>query len=244
MEDLEAIQLAENMRLLQEKLAGDAAGLLALNQIASGYRDADTALQRERTNTLTDSLTGMPNRRAFDQDVNWGAAHNPGGFDSNRPVVIGRGLAMYDLDHFKAINDTMGHAQGDRVLRVSAMALRLVHREGDRSYRLGGDEFATLMPLYEPTDPEAGIPKDDPFALMLRQRFMEEVELISDGRYKTILMMNNFGPITDMDKEALEILNTSVGVVTQMGSSVNYPQMLAAADEKMYAMKKARKGGR
>jgi len=70
---------------------------------------------------------------------------------------------------------------------------------------------------------------------------MEEAELLGDGRYKTLLLMNNFGEITAADKSALEILGTSVGVVTEMGDNANMIRMLARADQKMYAMKSARK---
>jgi diguanylate cyclase (GGDEF)-like protein len=145
---------------------------------------------------------------------------------------------MVDLDYFKTINDTMGHAEGDRVLRMSAMALKLLHREGDKVYRLGGDEFATIMPLYEPGEGNS-IPDDGMFAERLKQRFLSEVHLIREGRYKAALMLHGL-ELSDLDKQALDILGASFGVVTELGSVVNYNEMLARADALMFVMKNSR----
>ena len=89
--------------------------------------------------SLTDDLTGLPNRRAF--DVRFG----------NRVRDLQRlggtlGLVLLDLDNFKAINDTHGHPQGDVVLREAARVLRETSREIDHTARYGGEEFALLLP--------------------------------------------------------------------------------------------------
>lgn len=81
----------------------------------------------------TDSLTGVFNRRAFDETCQ--------GLDLHRDTLI----TMIDLDGFKALNDQEGHAQGDRVLRVFAGALSAT-LDGGSVYRLGGDEFALMVP--------------------------------------------------------------------------------------------------
>ncbi|THF85552.1 diguanylate cyclase [Deinococcus sp. KSM4-11] len=88
---------------------------------------------------LTDPLTRLPNRRAFDQDLA-DALSRPE--RQQGPL----GLLITDIDGLKAVNDTQGHERGDELLRTFAAALRAVLREGDRCYRLGGDEFAVLLP--------------------------------------------------------------------------------------------------
>jgi diguanylate cyclase (GGDEF)-like protein len=81
----------------------------------------------------TDELTGLPNRREFNRITE----HRPGRF----PFVI---LAM-DLDGLKQVNDTMGHAAGDDLLRHVASVLQSSLRGGDVVARLGGDEFAAIL---------------------------------------------------------------------------------------------------
>ncbi len=87
----------------------------------------------------TDPLTGVRNRRAFDESlVKMLAAHE------NDEVPLS--VAMLDLDHFKNINDEQGHLTGDRVLQDLAQLLKPSLREGDLLARYGGEEFVVLMP--------------------------------------------------------------------------------------------------
>ncbi len=87
----------------------------------------------------TDSLTGLPNRRAFEGRL----ATATGYFDRYaRPFA----LVMLDVDHFKQFNDTWGHDAGDRVLRHVAETMRSTVREVDVAARLGGEEFVVLLP--------------------------------------------------------------------------------------------------
>lgn len=89
---------------------------------------------------LTDPLTGIGNRRMFDQqlDLEWRRARR-----QNSSV----GLVLVDLDHFKQINDQYGHAQGDLCLQKLATAMNSCFaRAGEVIARLGGDEFVALIP--------------------------------------------------------------------------------------------------
>jgi diguanylate cyclase (GGDEF)-like protein len=92
---------------------------------------------RLRTLTLTDELTGLPNRRSLDVTL-----LDRLGRDRNRPSVAVLGL---DLDGFKMLNDTFGHAAGDTLLRQVATLWSAELRKGDVLARSGGDEFIAVL---------------------------------------------------------------------------------------------------
>jgi diguanylate cyclase (GGDEF)-like protein len=93
---------------------------------------------RERELSLTDSLTGIPNGRSFREkaDLVLAQARRRG-----TPLT----LAFIDLDRFKAVNDTLGHAEGDAVLCAVAVVLQNRLRSSDLYARIGGDEFVVLL---------------------------------------------------------------------------------------------------
>lgn len=98
-----------------------------LNQIARE--------QHWKAGALTDPLTALPNRRAFER-----------GMAALRPADKEAALLIIDLDHFKTVNDTHGHAAGDYVLQQVSMILRAHMRNRDLLSRLGGEELAALLP--------------------------------------------------------------------------------------------------
>lgn len=91
-----------------------------------------------RRAATTDHLTGLPNRRAFLQDAATLCALQA---RRRQPVT----LMMFDLDHFKSINDRFGHATGDEALKVFAQVLNTSMRVTDIMGRLGGEEFAVIV---------------------------------------------------------------------------------------------------
>lgn len=86
-----------------------------------------------------DTLTGLPNRALFNDRLHHALA------DARRHKRF-VALMLLDLDHFKVINDTMGHETGDRLLHEIGARLQQSVREGDTVSRLGGDEFALVFP--------------------------------------------------------------------------------------------------
>ena len=91
--------------------------------------------RRLHEDALTDPLTGLPNRRAWNEVL------------PERLASLAQRLcvALFDLDHFKRINDAHGHAAGDEMLRASGRAIADALRQGDFVARLGGDEFGLLL---------------------------------------------------------------------------------------------------
>jgi diguanylate cyclase (GGDEF)-like protein len=107
-------------------------------ELSRTNRRLETAQAELREMVITDPLTGTRNRRFFDAII--GRELQQHGRDG-RPLSI----VFIDIDRFKAINDTLGHETGDRVLReVAGFLLRNI-READYVFRWGGDEFLVLM---------------------------------------------------------------------------------------------------
>jgi diguanylate cyclase (GGDEF)-like protein len=108
-------------------------GLTGIGAISLTLHHARAArLHRDEANT--DSLTGVLNRRALFSRY------------SETDIVTGLAVVMFDLDHFKLINDRLGHAQGDIVLQSFAQVLRSELRSDDVIARLGGEEFCVILP--------------------------------------------------------------------------------------------------
>ena len=104
--------------------------------IGEDITDARLAHARIEQLAHYDSLTGLPNRSLFRERLDEALAAD----DTRRLAVL-----AIDVDRFKTVNDTLGHAAGDILLREVATRLRGVLRPGDLAARLGGDEFAVLV---------------------------------------------------------------------------------------------------
>ncbi|MCX7322474.1 MAG: diguanylate cyclase [Hyphomicrobiales bacterium] len=108
--------------------------------------NADLAIMNERLSTfaLTDGLTGVSNRRDFDQKLKRCLIER----DETAAVA----LLLIDVDHFKRFNDTFGHLVGDECLKLVAAAIRDIGRDRDGAARYGGEEFALILPDTDRTE--------------------------------------------------------------------------------------------
>jgi len=107
-------------------------------------------LEQVRRDSMTDALTNLANRKAFDEALDQACAQADG---DNHTVT----LAVLDIDHFKSFNDTWGHQTGDQVLRYVASVIGRISREPRTAARYGGEEFAIVFPDESPLVVEAAL---------------------------------------------------------------------------------------
>ena len=148
---------------------------------------------------MTDLLTGLPNRRSFEAKVK-GRAGQAG--------EVGDCIALFDIDRFKAVNDTYGHDAGDAVLQGFADVVSRLVRTHDTVARLGGEEFVVLL---EDTSIEQAYQVCDRM-----RRLLAQTPLVTPA-----------GPLRI----------TVSGGVAQLGRG-GLPSALKAADEALYRAKK------
>jgi diguanylate cyclase (GGDEF)-like protein len=125
-------------------------------------------------------------------------------------------VAIIDIDHFKAVNDTYGHLAGDRVLRVIADRFTAQLRDGDLIGRFGGEEFAVLLPRTSAAEAAR-------VAERLRAHIADEPIAVGDGRSDGMLVS----------------VTVSVGVAELGDAAQDLDDLLAAADAALYAAKSA-----
>ncbi|MDP1830592.1 MAG: diguanylate cyclase [Geothrix sp.] len=130
-----------------------------------------------RNEVLTDPLTELLNRRAFDQNLE----HAVRQWERHRRAFV---LLLGDVDHFKLINDRFGHPVGDEVLRQMAARIRTTLRKSDLAFRIGGEEFAVLLT-------ETSLKAGAEVAEKLRRRIDQEPVLLPGGQ--TIFPTMSFG---------------------------------------------------
>ena len=174
----------------------DMAGEL-LESVAHALRSTSARLDELKGLALTDPLTGLLNRRGFVEQL------------EQLPTGAGT-LALLDGDRFKQVNDRLGHAEGDRVLRALADRLRDRLRKQDMAARWGGDEFVILLRDTEEQEARAIVKR---VQLSLRRR-----------------------PIARLDGRPV---NFSVGFAPLSGKTMEaVTEAVKAADAEMYATKR------
>lgn len=135
-----ALETADDLRLHKDNMNM----LMAMTLAAFQQSETELSAARDRIAQLeqlatTDDMTGLLNRRgfndAFERELD----------RTNRSISEGGLLIMIDLDNFKAINDTYGHAAGDEALKLVSETLKRQIRRMDFAARMGGDEFVILF---------------------------------------------------------------------------------------------------
>ncbi|PKO16131.1 MAG: hypothetical protein CVU39_08885 [Chloroflexi bacterium HGW-Chloroflexi-10] len=177
-----------------------------LNRLAD---QAANVIQNVRTHSLiilqafTDPLTGLPNRRSFEWEAQnlLNLAHRYGYHFS---------VAMLDLNGFKRINDTYGHAVGDDTLRIIAHCMKSAMRKSDFLARYGGDEFILLLPE---TDTKVG--------KIVLQKILDRVQKC-------------YIPV---ESEKYECLSVSYGLATYPSDDLEIKNLVNLADKNMYENK-------
>ncbi|PCJ68850.1 MAG: diguanylate cyclase response regulator [Rhodobiaceae bacterium] len=151
-------------------------------------------LQQKLTRlALTDALTGVANRRAFMERL--GAEVSRAHRHGNTLSVI-----MADIDHFKRVNDTYGHAAGDVVICDTVTRMGTGTRQSDLLGRLGGEEFAVLLPE---TDAKAAMA----LAEKMRKAVDAETFQVADGCALPVSISLGVAQWTDDDKSAEDLLS-------------------------------------
>jgi diguanylate cyclase (GGDEF)-like protein/PAS domain S-box-containing protein len=171
--------------------------------VTEQYR-REVELNREVT---TDALTGLLNRRAVLEAL----------AELARSIATGptSGAVLFlDIDHFKQINDTLGHAAGDQLLKIFAQRLRGAVRGSDKVARLGGDEFVVLL---------------------LDVGVAENAEKVAQK------ILDRMRDAVGLDSRSIEI-GTSIGIAHCVGQQVTAEFLLQEADAALYDAKKAGRG--
>jgi diguanylate cyclase (GGDEF)-like protein/PAS domain S-box-containing protein len=139
-----AIAIEGSASPIHDKNGGVVGAVMVVHDVTAA-RDLSAKLERL---ALHDSLTDLPNRSLFTDRLDRALARASRAGNS---VV----LLFIDLDEFKPVNDTLGHALGDRLLQSVAQRLRGCMRQADTVSRFGGDEFLVLLPDVSPTQDAA-----------------------------------------------------------------------------------------
>jgi predicted signal transduction protein with EAL and GGDEF domain len=213
----------------------DSWDVLEMAEAAELGRDIDQVLLRRTEARLAhvalhDSLTGLPNRRLLIDRIT-------SAVDRANQLSEDVGILFCDLDGFKRVNDTAGHAAGDAVLIEAATRLRSVLRAGDSVARVGGDEFVVVLEAGAdrepaPTSPayRAACPDENPITTGLAPGFRREAALLIAERIKSELSR----PISWHGED--HVISVSIGITfAAPGSPAE--DLLRDADAAMYRAK-------
>ena len=197
--------LARAFNQMTENLKNITASRDELHREISDRKQAEKQI---RQMAYHDSLTGLPNRKLFSDRL--GIALTQA--QRNKKEV---GIAMLDLDNFKDVNDTLGHAAGDLFLKAAAERLSAALRKGDTVARFGGDEFVLILPDLKAVEN----------AIQVAQKIVE-----------------SFRKPFPIDTHQL-VVTTSIGIAVYPDDGMDGGILLKNADIAMYQAKEAGRDG-
>ena len=208
---LDGIGTRQNFKVRIDDSRSDEFGVIStgINKLIA---IAGMAMDEQEALTLTDPLTGTMNRRGFDRQL---AART----QRERAYRVPFCLVMIDVDHFKSINDTFGHPQGDSVLRQLASLLQVTLRSDDVLARFGGEEFVALLTGCEWVD-----------GLAVAEKLRNAVELHDFGVGRPVTA--SFGVAlwngTDSAAELLEAADAHLYCAKKAGRNLVWPTQAVA----------------
>ena len=167
--------------------AGQVAGVIGLVRDVTERKNAEQQIEYQ---AYHDSLTGLANRRLFQEHLTLALA-----LAGRRRGTVA--VLFLDLDHFKVINDMLGHTMGDALLRLIGRRLKSCVREGDTVARVGGDEFTIVLQDLEKKEDAALV------ARKVLQSVAEPVSLNGHRLYVTTSVGITFFPDDGEDAETL-----------------------------------------
>jgi diguanylate cyclase (GGDEF)-like protein/PAS domain S-box-containing protein len=173
-----------------------------------------TAEQQIEYQAYHDALTGLANRRLFQEHLSLALA-----LAQRRHALVG--VLFLDLDHFKLINDSLGHTVGDALLKQVGKRLRAAVREGDTVARVGGDEFTIVLQEIARPDDAASVAKK------VLRNIAEPIEVNGHKLYVTTSIGVTVYPQDGEDPETL-LRNADTAMYRAKGEGRNTYQMSTA----------------
>ncbi|MEP1213751.1 MAG: diguanylate cyclase [Marinobacter sp.] len=173
-----------------------------VTDVATSKRALEKANEQLAKLSMTDRLTGLLNRGTWENLID-------AEFERYRRYGHPTCLVMFDIDHFKPVNDTYGHLAGDEVIKYTAKVMKDSLRQADSPGRYGGEEFGIILPE---TDPEG--------ARIICERIRETIQ--------NSTVQTTAAPIQ---------YTVSIGIAPLTDGPENHMQWLQQADEALYAAK-------
>jgi len=194
-----------SMKMPLRDASGRIVGTYGIAHDITEHKKAEALIWRQAN---FDALTGLPNRRMLRD--RWEQALN-----NHRRSGQGMGLLILDLDHFKEVNDSLGHAIGDQLLVLASRRIEACLRSTDTLARMGGDEFAIIL-----TDLSPGVD-------------------IGDVAQKIV---SCFEPAFDLAEQNV-FVTASLGVALYPENGESFDDLLKLADQAMYESKSSGRNG-